>query len=87
MARRPRLFAPGVLYHVIVRGNHREKTFLNDGDYQAYIARLDRYRARFGVTICADPAVRLQTQGSGEVFGARSGDGKLAGGALLQSSG
>ena len=32
-------------------------------------------------------AVRLQTQGSGEVFAARSGDGELAGGAVLQSSG
>jgi hypothetical protein len=24
MARRPRLLAPGVLYHVTVRGNHRQ---------------------------------------------------------------
>src|SRR5262245_48783252 len=32
MARKPRLFAPGVLYHVIVRGNNRQKTFFNDGD-------------------------------------------------------
>src|SRR5688500_14555005 len=28
MARRPRLFAPGLLYHVIVRGNYKQKTFL-----------------------------------------------------------
>jgi hypothetical protein len=53
MARKPRLFAPGVLYHVIVRGNYRQKTFFNDGDYQAYIARLGRYRMQFGVTIYA----------------------------------
>src|SRR5262245_39879920 len=53
MARKPRLFAPGVLYHVIVRGNNRQKTFFNDGDYQAYIARLVRYRMQFGVTIYA----------------------------------
>jgi REP element-mobilizing transposase RayT len=31
MARRPRLFAPGLLYHVIVRGNQRQKAFLNHG--------------------------------------------------------
>jgi len=37
MARRPRLFAPGLLYHVIVRGNQRRKTFLNEADYQAYL--------------------------------------------------
>jgi putative transposase len=53
MARRPRLLAPGVLYHVIVRGNHRQKTFLNEGDYQAYLERLGRYRTRLGVTVYA----------------------------------
>jgi putative transposase len=53
MARRPRLLAPGVLYHVIVRGNQRQKTFLSDGDYQAYLERLGRYRRRLGVTVYA----------------------------------
>ena len=37
MARKPRLFAPGILYHVIVRGNQRQKTFAKDGDYQVYL--------------------------------------------------
>jgi REP element-mobilizing transposase RayT len=37
MARRPRLFAAGLLYHVIVRGNQRQKTFTAESDYQAYI--------------------------------------------------
>jgi putative transposase len=53
MARRARLFAPGILYHVIVRGNYRQKTFLNARDYQAYLERLARYRKRFGVTVYA----------------------------------
>ena len=53
MARRPRLFAPGILYHVIVRGNYRQKTFLNARDYQAYLERLGRYRKKFGVTVYA----------------------------------
>ena len=53
MARRPRLLAPGVLYHVIVRGNQRQKTFLSDGDYQAYLERLGRYRKSLGVTVYA----------------------------------
>jgi REP element-mobilizing transposase RayT len=43
MARRPRVFAPGLLYHVIVRGNQRRKTFLRDADYQAYLERVGRY--------------------------------------------
>ena len=53
MARRPRLFAPGILYHVIVRGNYRQKTFLNGRDYKAYLERLARYRKRFDVTVYA----------------------------------
>ena len=53
MARRPRLLAPGVLYHVIVRGNQRQKTFLGDSDYQAYLERLGRYRKRLGVIVYA----------------------------------
>ena len=31
--RRPRVFAEGLLYHVIVRGNHRRPTFRSDEDY------------------------------------------------------
>jgi putative transposase len=43
MARRPRVFAPGLLYHVIVRGNQRRKTFRGDDDYKAYLDRLEHY--------------------------------------------
>jgi len=32
MARLPRLLAAGVLYHVIVRGKHRQKTFLHESE-------------------------------------------------------
>jgi REP element-mobilizing transposase RayT len=53
MARRPRIFAPGLLYHVIVRGNQRRKTFRAQADYQAYVDRLEIYRRRHGVKIYA----------------------------------
>ncbi len=53
MARRPRLFASGLLYHVIARGNQRQLTFLNDQDYRAYMRRLATYRDRYGVTLYA----------------------------------
>ena len=33
--------ATGVLYHVIVRGNQRQKT-LSDSDYQAYLERITK---------------------------------------------
>lgn len=53
MARHPRLFAPGLLYHVIVRGNQRQKTFLTDRDYQAYLERLANYRKAYKVRVHA----------------------------------
>jgi putative transposase len=53
MARRPRLFAAGVLYHVIVRGNQRQKTFISQSDYRAYIERLARYRKKYGYVLHA----------------------------------
>ena len=53
MARKPRLFAPGVLYHVIVRGNQRQKTFLKHSDYEVYVEKLSQYRGKCGVTIYA----------------------------------
>ena len=53
MARRPRVHSAGLLYHVIVRGNQRRKTFRDDRDYQAYLDRLARYQAKFGVKVYA----------------------------------
>jgi len=47
MARRPRVFAPSLLYHVIVRGNQRQKTFAGERDYQSYLERLGKYRRKF----------------------------------------
>ena len=42
-----------MLYHVIVRGNQRRKTFRSDDDYKAYLNRLEKYRAKFDVRIYA----------------------------------
>ncbi len=53
MARRPRLFVPGMLYHVIARGNQRQQTFTSDGDYRAYIERLARYRKKYDYVLHA----------------------------------
>lgn len=53
MARKPRVEYPGAFYHVIVRGNRREVIFHDDTDYRAYAERLERYRARDGVTLYA----------------------------------
>jgi hypothetical protein len=40
MVRRPRVLAPQVLYHVIVRGSQRHVTFRTSSDYEAYLERL-----------------------------------------------
>ena len=53
MARRPRVLAPGLLYHVIARGNRRQPTFLTACDYRAYLTRLTPYRKRYGVYLYA----------------------------------
>ena len=46
MARRRRLFTPGLLYHVIACGNQRQAPFLTDSDSHAYRERLAKYRER-----------------------------------------
>ena len=53
MARKPRLFSSGVLYHVIVRGNQRQRTFRCPADYQTYLEKLTHYRRQHEVTIYA----------------------------------
>jgi REP element-mobilizing transposase RayT len=47
------VFGPGLLYHVIVRGNQRQHTFFDDADYGAYLRRLAVYRERHGVSLYA----------------------------------
>jgi len=53
MARKPRIEFSGAFYHVIARGNRRATLFHDAADFHAYLARLDRYRHRDGVTIHA----------------------------------
>lgn len=37
MARLPRIVIPGIPHHVTQRGNRRERTFFDDGDYELYL--------------------------------------------------
>lgn len=53
MARHPRIFAPGLLYHVIVRGNHQQRIFRTGADYQAYLAGLVTYRKKYDLRFYA----------------------------------
>jgi putative transposase len=51
MARLPRLVLPGVPHHVTQRGNRREKTFFEDGDYALYLDLLADAASRANVEI------------------------------------
>jgi len=47
MPRKPRIEFPGALYHVIARGNNRQKIFLGEKDYSRFLARLKLYKKKF----------------------------------------
>ncbi len=47
MARKPRIEFNGAFYHVITRGNQRQKIFKNKADYIRYLAILGDYKERY----------------------------------------
>lgn len=51
MARLPRFVLPGHPHHVTQRGNRRERTFFEDGDYALYLDLLADAAGRAGVEI------------------------------------
>jgi putative transposase len=51
MARLPRLVLPGIPHHITQRGNRRERTFFEDGDYALYLDLLADAAGRAGVEI------------------------------------
>ena len=53
MARKPRVEFDGAFYHVIVRGNQRQRTFHDDQDRQTYLQRVEHYRQRYGFRLYA----------------------------------
>lgn len=53
MARKPRVHFPGALYHVIARGNQRQKVFRSDLDRTCYLELLSRYQNRYGFRLYA----------------------------------
>jgi putative transposase len=51
MARLARMVLPGIPHHVTQRGNRRERTFFEDGDYALYLDLLAQAAERSGVEI------------------------------------
>ena len=53
MARKPRVEFEGAFYHVIVRGNQRQRIFRDDRDRLYYLGRVEHYRQRYRFNIYA----------------------------------
>lgn len=53
MARLARLVIPGLPHHVTQRGNRRQQTFFNEGDYAAYLELMAEWCREQGVEICS----------------------------------
>jgi len=51
MARPPRIIIPNFLYHVLNRGNNKEKVFFEDEDYYLYLKEVKKYKEKFGLKI------------------------------------
>jgi putative transposase len=53
MARKPRIEYEGAFYHVITRGNQRQRIFKGDDDFQKYISLLAFYKERYKYSLYA----------------------------------
>lgn len=53
MARKPRIDVPGVLYHVLTRGNNRQDLFRTDADRSRYLEILADAQRKFGLQVYA----------------------------------
>ena len=53
MARLARVVIPGMPHHVTQRGNRRQQTFFNDGDYEAYLDLMAEWCQKEGVDVWA----------------------------------
>lgn len=53
MSRKPRIEFPGAFYHVLARGNNKQKIFNDRQDYCVYVERLKRYQERYKFALYA----------------------------------
>ncbi len=53
MVRKPRIEFPGAFYHVVSRGNQRQKIFHDKADHLAYLERLEHYRNKYQILLYA----------------------------------
>jgi REP element-mobilizing transposase RayT len=53
MARKPRIEFEGALYHVITRGNQKQRIFRGTEDYERYLKILGDYKTRYDFALYA----------------------------------
>jgi REP element-mobilizing transposase RayT len=53
MARKPRIFYPGAVYHVLLRGNAGQNIFFEDKDHKYFYFLLQEGQEKFGHRIHA----------------------------------
>ena len=53
MARMGRVVCPGLPHHITQRGNRRQQTFFNDGDYRFYLYLMREWSSRCGLSVWA----------------------------------
>ena len=53
MSRKPKIEFPGAFYHVLARGNNKQKIFNDRQDYCVYVERLKRYQERYKFALYA----------------------------------
>jgi putative transposase len=58
MARRPRVYFPGALYHVISRGNQKQTIFRDERDFRTFLSYLSEYQARYSFHLYAFALMR-----------------------------
>lgn len=53
MARKTRIEFEGAFYHVITRGNQRQKIFKHEGDFTKYLETVAKYKEKYGFALYA----------------------------------
>lgn len=51
MPKLPRLLVENACYHLIARGNQKQRVFMDEKDYQEYLERVKIYKRKFGLRL------------------------------------
>lgn len=53
MGRDARISRPGLIYHIINRGNNKQTVFVQEEDYREYLNTIQRYKKKYGFKLFA----------------------------------